>query len=205
MVDLEKEIRKLLKGTASEAEIRLIFLDLYPRVRRFFRHKGCTLEEAEDHSQEVLARALGRAASCRDPSRFRSWVFAIASNHYRNELRSQTSVKMQAKEIELDDSDLAEVAEIVADKHAASPEKVALAGEFSKALNASIAKLPPKRRRALVLSYRGCSYDEIARILGVSGGTVKAHIHQARQDLKAMLAKYLGQDRAEGLDDDDGS
>ena len=55
-------------------------------------------------------------------------------------------------------------------------------------LERAIAGLPDKARRVLVLrDVEGYKYDEIARLTGVSLGTVKAQIHRARGIVKEAL------------------
>ncbi len=59
----------------------------------------------------------------------------------------------------------------------------------------AIDELPPLQREALVLfEYEELVLAEIAEIVGVDIGTVKARLHRARQCLKRSLAPYLKSD-----------
>jgi hypothetical protein len=51
--------------------------------------------------------------------------------------------------------------------------------------------LPPRQREILVLHYYGdCDVAEIARMLGISPGTVKSALHRARATLASALAPH---------------
>lgn len=84
---------------------------------------------------------------------------------------------------------------LVARKHApkpmpdaASAEYAALAGLERQQVVASLRRLPPRQREALVLRYYGeLSETEIAEAMGCSNGAVKSHIHRGM----AALAKSL--------------
>jgi RNA polymerase sigma factor (sigma-70 family) len=55
-------------------------------------------------------------------------------------------------------------------------------------LERAIAALAPKSRVAFVLrEVEGCEYAEIAKMLGVAAGTVRAHVFYARQQLMEVL------------------
>jgi len=59
---------------------------------------------------------------------------------------------------------------------------------------AAVRKLPRRQRQCVALHYIfDCTVDETARTLGCAQGTVKAHLHQARQTLSARLAEPEGQ------------
>jgi RNA polymerase sigma-70 factor (ECF subfamily) len=55
-------------------------------------------------------------------------------------------------------------------------------------LEQTIATLPPAARMVFVLyDVEGHSHEEIAEITGLAVGTCKAHLHRARQLLRARL------------------
>jgi RNA polymerase sigma-70 factor (ECF subfamily) len=63
----------------------------------------------------------------------------------------------------------------------------------------AVRRLPPRQAKAVVLHYvDDCPVAEIASILGCSGGTVKTHLHRARQ----TLAEALGHDAPRRTHDD---
>jgi len=63
-----------------------------------------------------------------------------------------------------------------------------LAGEVERA----IASLPPLQREALVLfEYDDLSLSEIAKVVGVDSGAVKARLFRARETLRVRLDRYF--------------
>ena len=71
-------------------------------------------------------------------------------------------------------------------RRTSSPRRKALAAERSRALAAALAALPFEQRNCIVLyDVEGYDYAEIARIMGVSVGTVKSRIHRGRLALRA--------------------
>jgi RNA polymerase sigma factor (sigma-70 family) len=70
-----------------------------------------------------------------------------------------------------------------------------LSEERSKILREAIEELPPQMRQAVYLRVEGnLKYREIAELMNVSIETVKAHLYQARQQLKRKLANYFSEE-----------
>ena len=68
-------------------------------------------------------------------------------------------------------------------------EEQVIAAENRRELREAIAALPEDQRDALVLTQlEGKSYEEAARLLGISEGTVKSRVNRARARLKERLA-----------------
>ena len=60
---------------------------------------------------------------------------------------------------------------------------------LSEALQRGLLRLPEDQRKILLLrEIEGLSYDEIARVLSIEGGTVKSRIYRARRKLCEFLA-----------------
>jgi RNA polymerase sigma-70 factor, ECF subfamily len=62
--------------------------------------------------------------------------------------------------------------------------------DLSDALSRALDGLRPTWRTAIVLRYQeGCSYSEIAEVLGVPEGTAKTFVHRARRQMADMLTR----------------
>ena len=132
-------------------------------------------EEAEDVIQETFVRVYQHRMSFDFKHCFSTWIYTIALNLARNELRKRKRFKfqdifeMQGKESEL------------------SVEMKIPTG-LSQVLEREINALPEKYRMAFMLrDVDEQPYDEIARILSVPLGTVKSRVNRARAILRDKL------------------
>lgn len=156
----------------------LLFDELQQRhERRIYARCLCVLRnpaEAEDAVQETFLRVLVHIGSYQ-PGNFSGWVSTIARNICLNRLRSSG----QRAERPLDESPeagIAMTAEPVDPRHAERFLQV-------------IKDLPEKQAVCLKLFYlQECSYEETARIAGLTLKEVKTHIQNGRR----MLRKRLG-------------
>jgi RNA polymerase sigma-70 factor (ECF subfamily) len=158
-------------------------------------------EDAEDLTQETFLRAF-RALGRYDPTRpFGAWLHTIAArlciDHHRRNRAKLVSLTQpeegtagEERTIELEDP---------ADR----PDEEAEKSELARRLDALVQELPPDSRTAILLRHQqDLPYEEIARVLGVPIGTVKARIHRARIMLKQKLLAQ-GDIPWEGDDEDD--
>jgi len=136
-------------------------------------------EEAEDMAQEIYMRVWRALPTFRGDSKFGTWLYRIGVNaclNRRRQLRTQLYIA---------DGDDALESQIAADD---DPATSALASERNRALWAAVDRLPEKYRLMITLFYQQqLSYDEIASMLSLPLGTVKAHLNRARQALAASL------------------
>ena len=62
--------------------------------------------------------------------------------------------------------------------------------EIRTLVRAALARLPEQRRTAFYLAdVEGYPTEEIARLMGLSPGTVRSHVHHARRALRATLVE----------------
>jgi RNA polymerase sigma-70 factor (ECF subfamily) len=74
----------------------------------------------------------------------------------------------------------------------ATAEDIAASNEFQEHLEDALAELPEKLRLVLLLAaMEGHAIEEIARMLGISTGTVKSRIFYARRQLAEKLRCHV--------------
>jgi RNA polymerase sigma-70 factor (ECF subfamily) len=131
-------------------------------------------EEASELVQDVYVRAWQRLSSFRGESLFTTWLHRLTVNLVLQDRRSKGRRRARERtEADLEQYGCAAV--------------VAMPGTRVD-LERAIAGLPTRAREVLVLrDVQGYKYDEIARMTGVSLGTVKAQIHRARNLVKEAL------------------
>ena len=150
---------------------------------------------SDDLAQEVFVRVFVHRRNYRRGSKFSTWLFTIAANLAKNEIRRRVRRRnwfsLDALQEVLSDSTMQ-----LADP--AEGQDVALQrGQLQQSVGRAIAAVPEKYRIALVLrDIEGLAYEEIAEVLGIPGGTVRSRINRARGMLKRKLQPLL---RREGM------
>ncbi len=156
-------------------------------------------EDARDITQETFVRAL-RALDTFDITRpFRNWLFRIASNlaidHHRRR-------HMRTVSLDIDDDDPSGLYAPVLVDEGPGPDEQHERARLSERLARLVERLSPGYRRVIHLRHNEqLSYNEIAQVLDVPLGTVKARLHRAHHRLRDLLAAE-GRPGAEALPDD---
>jgi RNA polymerase sigma-70 factor (ECF subfamily) len=139
--------------------------------------------EAEYLVQDAMLRAARNWQSFRGQSSFRTWLFQIVINAFRDRLRA----KRATAEV-IDDE--------VADGRSTDPLMATQGAELAEIVAKLVSSLPPRQREVLVLlTYEQVSVAEAARLLVTSEQNVRTNLHFAREKLKKELGAYLSEKR----------
>jgi RNA polymerase sigma-70 factor (ECF subfamily) len=183
------------EGGDREEIFRQLFQAYFRQVHAFFSRRGFPADMCQDLAQETFLKVHKGLPAFRREARFETWLFQIAANLYRNTLRSQSTQKREAQEVSLDEVVEHEPAlgHPAADGDTAEdPLGEMLTEEQSQVLRSALDALPAQMRRCVLLRVdQDLRYREIAELMRVSIDTVKAHLYQARQQLKGKLAGYF--------------
>jgi len=154
---------------------------IYNLIYRMIREK----EEVQDLTQEAFIKAFTSLSSFNEEFAFSTWLYKIATNNCIDYIRRKKLQKFSIdKPIESKDSDFS----FELPDSTYEPDKDMIALQRKKLLDEAINALPPKYRRVIRMRHtEEKEYQEIADILGLPLGTVKAHIFRARE----LLYKYL--------------
>lgn len=132
-------------------------------------------EAVEDILQETFIRVHQHRMSFDFRYAVSTWVYTIALNLARNELRRRKRINF------VDIADFSNRLE-------APEEKIDNSSKIKQVVEKSVKKLPQKYRQAFILrDFDNLSYEEIAQILSVPLGTVKSRVNRARNMLRNML------------------
>ena len=145
-------------------------------LRRFLLSLCGDTAEADDIAQDALVNAYVASSSFRGAARFSTWLFRIAYNCFIDRLRSR---RMQTSPLD------APAAQAVPGQEAAD-------GRFRhEDLHRAIDRLPDKERAALLLFYmEDKPVKEVAAILEIPAGSVRAYLTRGRQHVKSYLEKW---------------
>ena len=195
--------RELLRALQAADDPDGAFKELFRRYRHrllaFFSKRGFGAESCRELSQETFFRVYRGRKSFRGKVPLSSWVFRIAANLAKNELRRRQAKKRSGVEKPLDDDEELQPIEVHTGGNpspatAAQPLAQLLAREQVEALDQALKQLPPQMRRAMQMwVHHEYSVAEIATIMKVSRSTVKVQLHQARKRLRQALADRFGQ------------
>ena len=138
-----------------------------------------SVEEAQDIVQETFVRVYQHRQSFNFQHCFSTWIYTIALNLARNELRKRKKFKFfEITEMKGNEAEFA--------------VEMKLPSRLPEALNAAIKDLPEKYRVAFLLrDIQELPYEEVAKILGVPLGTVKSRVNRARMMLREKLQPKL--------------
>jgi RNA polymerase sigma-70 factor (ECF subfamily) len=192
--DLLHAVLELQEGIRVETNSRLVFERYYSWVHRFFGRLGYTPQDSEDLAQETFSQVFERIGSFRHEGSFKSWLFAVAANLHRNENRRRHQEKRKGAEVSIDTAPEDDDPPPEPASPAPAPDQTAFAAERREALARVMAGLPPQMRQVVALRVgQDLKYREIAIVMQISIETVKAHLFQARQRLRAELGEECGE------------
>jgi RNA polymerase sigma factor (sigma-70 family) len=130
-------------------------------------------DDPEDVAQEAFVRLHARARALRDPHAAVGYLRTTVVNLTRSRLRHLSVVRRHAAE---------------APQDVASAEHDVVRREAGRDLVAALGRLSARHREALVLRYwLDLSEAEMAEAMGVSRGTVKAHVSRGLDALAALM------------------
>jgi len=155
-----------------------------PRVYRFALRLTHDAHAAEDLTQETFLRAWSRRGLLREPGSIHVWLFRIAANLWRDQLRRGKLPVARAAPLPEDCASSEQTPQ-----HRAGEQE-----DLRRALEAMDA-LPERQRQVLYLSAcEGLAAAEIAVVLNISNDAVKANLSLARKKIRQDL-KDVYEDR----------
>jgi RNA polymerase sigma-70 factor (ECF subfamily) len=165
---------------------REAFESLYNRHQRrvfsvalnFF---GGDIDQASDITQQVFLKLFTRNSDFRGDAEFTTWLYRVTVNACIDEQRKNRRFFGLAEFFGLEDTKM---------KQEDKVQQKQISDEVQKV----IATLKPKFRLPILLKYvEGLSYDEIAKVLDCSIGTVSSRLNRGHKLLAQKLGHLKGQ------------
>ena len=161
----------------------LLYRRHYSRIHAVILSVVSHPEDAQDLTQDVFLKAYQRLHTFKRASQFYSWLYRIAINRCIDYMRRQSKHHVLIDEPFCEETFCRAPADPLA-----SLER----DEFHRQLHAALPALTPNQRTVFVLRYQeDLPLKAIARRLGRSIGTVKAHLFHARRTLHHQLLPYF--------------
>ncbi len=147
-------------------------------------------DDANDLAQETFARVYRARDSFRLDQRFGTWLFTIAANLGRNQLRWRSrhpNVSLDASSEALDQP----LGSLLPDG-GPTPDEVAGKTERAEAVRAALRQLPEEMREAIVLcEWEDLSVAEAAAVMNTTPKAVESRLYRARNLLRERLKNWL--------------
>jgi len=165
------------------------------RLYGFCVHLASDRTEAEDLLQETLLRAMGAYSELRQPDRAKGWLFAIATNVWRDQLRGRGRRVPTASLDALENDDGFSLFQTIAIEDP-FPYSDELHLDFLRLfqdedVQAVFGAINPNYRLPIILTVvHGFSCKEAAAVLDVPLGTVLSRLHRGRKELERGMWDY---------------
>ena len=143
------------------------------------------LDRSEDLVQDTLLKLYTHKDSYQEIAKFSTWLYTIAANLARTELRKLKRRKtFSVTELSREDR------EFIISSSDGDPSDDLLSQNFEKNVQQALLELPVDFKTIIILrDIQELSYDEISKIVELPLGTVKSRINRGRVKLQQLLKK----------------
>lgn len=152
-----------------------------PSMLRYARRLvGGSEADAGEVVQEAFISAWRSLDTFRGESSIRTWLFRLVH-------RRAVDLQRHRRPTPIDDELISRVIEASGD----NPLQDVLDAELLEALQRALDELPWNQRAAWLLrEVEGLGYEEIARTMGTTVGSVRGHLHRRRRQLAERMARW---------------
>ena len=147
-------------------------------------------EDSLDVVQDVLIKAYRKLDKFRGTSSFYTWLYRITVNMAIDCCRK----RKRTVEVEYDDQigTEEEVDRRSLQATSENPAESLERKELNKMVMDAIASLPEEQKTVIILrEIEGLAYEEIAKVTGISMGTVMSRLHYGRKKLRDILSPHM--------------
>jgi RNA polymerase sigma-70 factor (ECF subfamily) len=179
--DIPQLLERAVAG--DERAWREIVERFSPRVFAFLRGYVRDPELAEEIVQGVFCTVARKLVDYVEQGRFEAWLFRIALNRLRDEMRRRA---LHARPMD---------SEVLADIGPSARNEEHATGEELSALRDSIEALPEQDRLVIELRHKGgMGFQQMADLLQEPLGTLLARHHRALRKLRDLIRRRLGEE-----------
>ncbi len=141
-------------------------------------------DNAQDAAQETFLKAYQGIGRFEPDASIYTWLYRIGVNTCIDYKRRSALESFFRRPFSSGDAIEQEPSD------APSPERLAESKQAAAALQKALGKLSHKLRAVIVMKeIEELSYEDIAKVLDISLGTVKSRISRAREELKRLVAE----------------
>jgi RNA polymerase sigma factor (sigma-70 family) len=161
-----------------------------PRLYGLVYNMTSNHEDTNDVMQDVWSKAFRSIKGFRGKSSFYTWIHSIGVNMTINFLKKRgRRVHLSLDDVDAGVQNDKEFIELTA---GSTPVREADLGELQIRLNEAMQKLSHDHRAVVTMfDIQGMPHAEIAKILGISEGTVRSRLFYAHRQLQNFLSEFL--------------
>jgi RNA polymerase sigma-70 factor (ECF subfamily) len=191
----DEELMRLCQD-GDEAAFEVLFQRYEGQALSFINRLVGDQSRTEALGQEAFLRIFKDAKSYQYPRSFTTWFYTIVRNLCKNELRWRSRHPTVSIEDNLGSShgrgdDSPRVGDYL-QSAGTNPLDEMVSRERDQRLEKALEMLPEAEREVLILNrFQGLKYREIAEVVGVPVGTVRARIYSALERLRKSIKDYL--------------
>ena len=185
----DNELVARTQGGDAQAFDELV-LKYSPRLYGLVYNMTSNHDDTHDMLQDIWSKAYRSINSFRGKSSFYTWIHSIAVNMTINFLKKRSRRTHQS----LDDIDsgIQQDKDFVELAAASTPVREANLNELQKRLNDAMQRLSEDHRTVVTMfDIQGMPHADIAKILGISEGTVRSRLFYAHRQLQNFLSEFL--------------
>ena len=180
----DEELMELIKGDDPKLAFEELMHRYESRLVNFLNRYTGSRETAENLTQETFLRIYKTREHYVPTAKFKTYLYRIATNLAIDEFRKKSRRREELRE---DFSDRK--------SDNPGPYDKAVSSQRAEKVRECVMKLEEKHRIVLVMKwFEGLKYEQIAKILGISVGTVKSRVHYALKKLEVDLKPLLNGD-----------
>jgi RNA polymerase sigma-70 factor (ECF subfamily) len=173
-------------ATAPESAARLAVAAAFRKyeaaLHRYVLRRLRRPQDARDLTQDIFERFMkvDRSAAIRNPQ---AYLFGIASN-----VISEARIAQERNMVTYDSDTVDRRAQ---DLDHGAPDELAERAGLQRDIVSALSRLPDSHLAAVMLvKGEGLSYEEAARVSGMTASTIGTYLTHARARLKSMLEEY---------------
>ncbi|MDX2183337.1 MAG: sigma-70 family RNA polymerase sigma factor [Gemmatimonadaceae bacterium] len=183
-------VRQYLAGT--ERAFAVLVGRYQGRLLNFIARTIGDRDRAEDLVQEAFVRVARHLHRFDDSKKFSTWVYTIASNLAKNELRNRSRSPLVLFQTLSGGRDQDDDRPLEFEDTADRPDDLLEKREMRAMIDAAVSRLPKHHREVFVLrELEGRPYEEIAEITRTNLGTVKSRLNRARAAFASLVGPAL--------------
>lgn len=161
---------------------------LYNFILRYIGNR----EEAKDLCQRTFIRVYKNLGRLREPQKFSSWIYQIAVNICRDEMKRRgRNSTLSLESLQEKSNGQTNMRPEIATASTIDPDEALLNRDLRDVLHRALGEIPEEQRLVIIMKeYQGLKFTEIAEILQTSVNTVKSRMYYGLSGLRKVFKKW---------------